>query len=195
MRSSDLLIWWPKNVRHAASLEPLEGFEDTFDLLDGVPCAKRFPDDALFRMDPELPDDTLLTDNLVNKDRLLVVSEKMKGLLERLKIKKVEYLPVAILDHRDRPVREKYFIAHPVDPVDALDVDASDVEWSLIDDSLIDDVGTLVLDEEQLDPKRQLFRLKSFSRLILVHRAVAEAIDKEGLTGVRWVELSDYPEG
>src|SRR5690606_42076348 len=64
---------------------------------------------------------------------------------------------------------------------------------ALVDDTAVAENYTLslhdalpIFDEEQLDPKRQLFRLKSFSRLILVHRAVAEAIDKEGLTGVRW---------
>lgn len=195
MEASDLVIWAPKKVRNAVSLEALEGFEDEFELSEGVPLAARFPEDALFRMDPELPDNTVLTDNLVNKNMLVVASRRLKELLERFALEKVEYLPVTILDHRGRPTKVEHFIVHPLDPVDALDADASGADFSPIDDTVIDEIEKLVLDEDELDPKRRFFRLQGLWEVTLVHREIAAAIDKAGFTGVRWIELDSYPEG
>ena len=49
-----------------------------------------------------------------------------------------------------------------------------------------------MIDESRVDPERKIFRPKSFYRVTLVARELAEAIEVEGFTGIRWIELDDY---
>jgi hypothetical protein len=135
-----------------------------------------------------------MTDNLINTRTLIVASLKLKNFLETRQLPKVEYLPITILDHKGRPASRDYFIIHPIEPVDCLDVSQCGAQRSSIDPETIQWLDRLVIDEGKIDPSRDMFRLKFFYDVILVRRELAAAIDAEGLTGIRWIELSDYPE-
>jgi hypothetical protein len=189
---SPLVVWTDKAEKHGCALKDLSGVDDVWELLDGLPRAERFPDDASYSMHPDFPDDTLLTDSLINSDMLIVASPKLKAFVEARKLKKVEYLPLRIIDHKGKVASKDYFIIHPIEPVDCLDLEASGAIRSTIDTETIRKVKRLVLDESKLDPDRELFRPKGFYRATLVRRALAQAIDAAGFTGVRWTELDKY---
>ncbi len=194
MSQSRYLVWSAGRFPGGCVLLPLAGVERTFRLLDGEALLAGFPSDATFSMDPDLPDDMLLTDALTNVDMLIVASPRLKEIFEARAAPSLEYLPVTILDHRGLPAEPGYFILHPTDPVDCLEVDQCGVTRSSIDPSTIDDVERLVLDERRIPSDRLLFRPLGFPRAHLVRRDVAEEITRQGLTPIRWVELSDYPE-
>jgi hypothetical protein len=192
--ANDFLVWDSAVVPNACCLSQLINVEDQFELPKGVPRAASFPTDAAFTMDADFPHDTLLTDNLVNTDRLIVASPRLKAFLESQALSNVEFLPVTILDHKGRAASRDYCIVHPIDLVDCVDVQQSDLEWSIIDPSSIDTVTRLVIDETRLDPRVALFRPKPFYDVVLARRPLAEAIDAQGFSGIRWIELSSYPE-
>ena len=77
---------------------------------------------------------------------------------------------------------------------DCLDLNSSSVKWNKWDKDTIERVRRLLLDESRIDPARELFRAKAFWDVIFVSRPLAQAIDDMGFSGVRWIELSDYPE-
>jgi hypothetical protein len=192
--NDDFLIWDSAVVPNACCLAQLVNVDDQFELPKGIRRAAAFPSEAAFTMDPDFPNDTLLTDNLVNTDRLVVVSPKLKAFLESQRLAKVEYLPVTILNHKGRPASRDYFIVHPVDLAACVDTERSDVEWSVIDPTSIDSATRLVIDETALDPEVALFRPRPFYDVVLVRRPLAEAIDAQRFSGIRWIELSSYPE-
>lgn len=181
-------------------LEKLEGVEKKWELNEGVSRAASFPTDAFFHMHRDRPYDTLLTDNLKNINMLIVGSGRLKEFLEKRRVEKVEYLPVTILDHKDKPIRSNYFIIHPIDPVACLDIDRCGATWDELDEDDIESVQRIVIDASMIDEERQvikierkLFRPRHFYRITLIRRDLAEAIDAEGFTGIRWVEMDDYP--
>ena len=192
--NDDFLIWDSAVVPNACCLAQLVNVDDQFELPKGIPRAATFPSDAAFTMDPDFPNDMLLTDNLVNTDRLVIASARLKTFLESQALQRVEYLPVTILNHKGRSASRDYFIVHPVELDACVDLGASDVEWSIIDPASIDSVTSLVIDEHALDPGVALFRPKPFYDIVLVRRPLAEAIDAQGFSGIRWIELSSYPE-
>lgn len=192
MTMPQVLIWDSKVVPDACVLDTLVGVEDMWELLDGIPRASTFPTDANYTMHPDFPYNTLLTDNLINRDLLIVVSARLKAFLEARVLEKVEYLPVTIMNHKNRPASRDYFIVHPVYPLDCLQLEHCEPKWSEIDTEAIERLKRLVIDESKLDPKRALFRPKSFYRVTLVRHELADAIDGAGFTGISWKDPARY---
>ena len=188
---SSFVIWDSKVVPHACVLKELVGVEKPYRLRKGLSVAADFPDDAAFTMNADFPNNILLTDNLINTDEMIVASAKLKHFLERQELSHLEYLPVTILNHKGKPASRDYFIVHPIDPVDCLDIKKSQPEWSAIDKTLIESVEKLVINEEVVK-NRALFKPKSFYQVILTARRLSTAIDKEGFVGTNWIELDQY---
>ena len=189
---ANYLIWDSKVVPNACVLKELVGVEQPSRLRKGVPVAAGFPEGAAFTMDPDFPDATLLTDNLINTDNLIVASSRLKTFLESRAPGRVEYLPVAIIDHRGKPASREYHIIHPVDPVDCLDLEKCEPTWSAIDKTKIKRLKRLVIDETKVGRDRGLFKPQSFYNIILTRRDLAEALDREGFTGLRWIEPESF---
>lgn len=191
---SNYLVLEKNMVENACVLSELIGVEDEWQLNRGIPRSKDFPQNAVFQMDPELPYDTILQDSLFNLDGLVVGSRRLKDFIEKAEPKSIEYLPVKIRNHKKKIVSKDYFIIHPLIEVDCIDVNKSKARYSEIAEKELDQVKQLVIDEEKIPPQLTMFLLKNFYTPILVRRDFTALITKEGFTGIRWVELSDYPE-
>jgi hypothetical protein len=188
---SNYVVWQAEEVPHCLVLDELDKVDLDVELQRGLPCKGEFPSNAVFTADPEFPNDIGLADNFENTQRLVVVSGKLKEFVESWKPQKVEYLPVTILNHKSRPAG-KYFIIHPVEPVDALKPAESGAKFNARRNDRIDSVKRLVLDEERIEASRVIFKLKSFYRCVLIRRDLADAISKAGFTGLKWTECSKY---
>jgi hypothetical protein len=191
----DYVIWTSGRINNYVVLETLHGVDKLYEVKRGIPRAASFPADARYTMHPDWPTNTVLTDNLINTDALVVASARLADFLRARGVTHTEYLPVTILNHKKRPTGKDYFIVNPVEPVDCLDVAKSGVTWSLFDGTIVDSVQRLVLDPKRCDPDRELFRIAKFADVTLVSRELAKAMDAQGFTGNRWLELSAYPEG
>jgi hypothetical protein len=189
---SNYLIWHSKALPNVCSLNKLTGVEKVYELSDGVALAANFPRNASYAMDPDFPEDTLLTDSFIDLGSRIVASKKLKEFLQSQNVPKVEYLPVTILNHKGKPASRDYFIVHTLDPVQCLDLGKCEPTWSRIDKTTIDRVKRLCLDETTVEKTRTLFRPVSYPLVNLVHRRLAEAIDKQEFGGMRWVELEEY---
>lgn len=189
---STFLIWTDRPVKHACALYKLSGVTKEYQFRKGISKAEIFGDEASFNMHPDFPNDTLLTDNLLNAYLLIVASGRLKAFFEDRATPNVEYLPVKIIDHKGKVASTEYSIVHPLDPVDCIDQEASQVRWHEFDKGVIDGVKRLVIDESKVDPARVIFRLKSFYWATLIRRDVAEAIDAAGFTGIRWVDPLEF---
>ncbi|MEM9378336.1 MAG: DUF1629 domain-containing protein [Planctomycetota bacterium] len=192
MAKLDYLVWEPDWRDGVCRLSALEGVEDQADLAYSLPRAHDFPSAARFAMDPDFPHDTLLADRLVNLSGLVVASERIANYLRSKELPFVEYLPVSVVDHRGRDVGEPYFIVHPVEPVECLDVDACAPRWNKIRPGKIRGVRQLALDPERVDASRGIFACDAFHKPKLIRRDLARDMTDFGFTGSRFVETEEY---
>jgi hypothetical protein len=189
---SNYLVWAQDIVDGACSLSAMKGYEDDWQLLEGISVQDEFPVDARFQMNLDYPKNVKLTDALHNIDMLIVASNRLCALLKDSNLPALEYLTIPIFNHKNRQLTEPYAIVNLLDPVDCLVVDACEPEWGMIVTTSIEYVKQLVIDESRINPDRLLFRPKLFNRVVLAHRKLAAQIDAMGCTGIRWIELADY---
>jgi hypothetical protein len=190
----DYLLWEMFEVDYACRLNDIIGLEDPDELFLGKPINDIFPDYVTYTMDPDRPYSFILTDTLQNNDCQIVISKPFRDFLRDRELTKVEFLPISIVNHKNRVIKEPYYILHCIDFVDCLDIEKSGAVWSTIDTNLVDQVYQLVLNDNSIDRTRGIFKLKYFHYITLIQRELAEAIDQKKFTGNRWIEIEDYPQ-
>ncbi|GAA5182354.1 hypothetical protein GCM10025771_31450 [Niveibacterium umoris] len=191
---SNYVIWKYASYPAGCVLQDISGFEDTYKLKNGTPLTGQFPRGVSLHMNPDFPDDLALGDSLLNSDMIVVGSARLKDFLIARAIPNLEFLPVAIVDHKGRLASEDYFIVHPTVPVDCLDRKASAYEEDILDPDSIGFISKLVLDEAAIPPDRQIFSMAGYWDLTFARRDLAEALIAAGFTGIRFIEPSEHPE-
>jgi hypothetical protein len=185
------VIWKRARIANAAQVEALLNVPNVYELKYGA-SAVGFPTNAAFRMNPDYKRNTTLIDSVFNVEAMMLCSERLKDAIEAFHPPKVEYLPVTILDHKSKAVPEKYFIVHPIDPPDCIDLNKSDLEWSDTDKESILGIDSLVIDEKKIGPDRLVLRPKRFNQMHLVRRDLAEKLAETGFTGFGFGEINQY---
>lgn len=186
------VVWEANPSGSFCTLTALENVEDEFEIKRGVARAAGFPPDARFSMDPAFPRDLQLADNIYNLEGLPVVSGRLKRVVEGRRPPLVEFLPVAIYNHRGRVASVDYFILNPLGQVDCIDLEASDIDWNDIDRELICACFGLVLDERRLDPARLLFRPRYLPTVVLAREDLAGELEAAGFTGLRFTPIDEF---
>lgn len=190
--AAEPLVWeWDVGERFAV-LGSIRNVKDAYEIAKGIPRAKGFPKNALFEMDPKFSKYVALSDNMKNGERMLVVSKKLKELIEGRGPSQVEYLPVGILNHKKKPVGEEYWIVHPVAVVDCIDVKSSTIRWNRIDPEKIASCSKLVLKPKALDGKHLLFRPRHLEYYVMILPELADAIHEAGFSGLRFTAATSF---
>src|SRR4051794_37877092 len=109
------LVWTAKVEPKACRVLGMEGFDEGYRLRNGERLAGVFPDHVTFRMNPDFPNDRLLVDNVMNVDRAILASPRLAELVQSHSVDHVEYLPVRIIDHKNKIASDKYVMIHPID--------------------------------------------------------------------------------
>lgn len=190
--NNNFVIWHYVSVRHAAIFTDFQGFDETYLLHEALPLREDFPREAAFHMNPDFPNDLLLPDNVGNSLEAVLVSQRLHAFLEAQGLGDVEYLPVAIIDHKGRVASDSHVIVHPVGPVECIDMARTACRMSEIVEGDIDDVERLVLDESRIPAGRRLFKLKGLGDPTIVIREFAQQLDAQGFSGLGWCEIDKY---
>jgi hypothetical protein len=177
---------------YAAELGIVEGVQDDWELLRGVPRLATWPRNASFRMDDNFPDDLQLEDVLRTGQRVIVASQRLVDLLQSRAAVNNEFLPVRIINHKGRRVREAYFIAHQIHLQRCIDEENSAFEANEINPELISEVERLVVDDSLVPPDVRLFRMGRYPFIPLVERSLAEEIAAQSFSGVRFDEIENF---
>lgn len=186
-------VWLkPHASGNAARFRHIKNFEDSFELLEGVPLTGSFPPDAEYRMNDEYPDRVALVDVLHNLDRQLIVHDRLKAWLDTQGVSRVEYLPINVVNHKGRKSREKYFIVNMLYHADCIDQQQTTFKWNSLDEEQMSDVEDLTIDEERVEPGSQLFRLKHLPGPIIAARSLVDQMLEAGFRGFSIEEISDY---
>ncbi len=161
------------------------GSPDDYLFDEAVPLAKEFPPDAAVRFSRNFPQARKLEDFQPNTLDALIVSRKVRELLDGLGVRNAEYLPVALKDHQNQVVAPDYAILNLLGGEPAIDPSASVVRMNALDKDQISAIEKLVLDRKAISPDAKIFRCTAMRRLFMIRDDVKAAFEKAGLTGYR----------
>lgn len=152
---------------------------------EGQALAAEFPSDAVLKFSSNFPDGRRLHDFVANVLTMLIVSPKVRQVLEELEVPQVEYLPVTIVDHRGQVAGEDYSIVNLLGSQPAIDMSKSRYDMSHLAKDQIGDIDELVLDRDAIAADAKLFRATTSRRLFLMREDVLQALDAAGVEGKR----------
>jgi len=151
----------------------------------GEPLARQFPVGGKVSFSDHFPDRRKLYDFVRNTVGVLLVSLRVKQVLEDLQVDNSEFLPVTMCDHQWSPVAEGYGILNVLGSQDVIDLEKSDCDIDPITKKEVTRVGNLVLTQGKIDPKADIFRARNMMELILISDRTKRAFEQAGLTGFR----------
>jgi hypothetical protein len=131
------------------------------------------------------PDARKLYDFQDNVLSAFIISEKVRKVLESLKITNAEYLPVDIKDHKGQVIGKDYAILNLLGTEDAIDMEKGVYRMSNLDEDQIGRVKKLVINEKGIRPGMKMFRCTRERQLVLINEEVHQAFVKAGLTGFK----------
>jgi hypothetical protein len=170
----------------------VEDYPDSYELHEGLPLADSFPDDAHFAMDKDYRKQTQLTDVLHTLGDVLVVSERLRGILEARKTAGLEFLPVGLRDHAGKKVKAEYFVANLLPLVDCVDRKKTKYKPNKLDPDELTSVSNLTLDEKKIPTDVELFRTKGIPVLMVARRRLIDDLLKAKISGLGTAELAAF---
>ena len=182
----------PTHEGDAARFSHMRNYDDDFELHNGMSLVETFPSNAAYRMSDEHPDRMALHDVLHNLDPNFVINEKVKTFLEAEGVQHVEYLPVKVLNHKDREVKERYFVINMLPLVDCVDMEKTQYERNLLDPEQLMNISNLTVHEEKIPADFQLLRVKFASGVMLMRRDLAQKLRAAGFRGLGISEIVEY---
>lgn len=183
---------WQNDYQEGFAVITSPDVDDAWELDEGVPRLATWPDDLECGMDDSNPTDIELSDNLYGTEFNLV-SSRVKEIIEaEVEPGQVEFLPVKIRNHKGRIEKAPYYLLHPLECVECIDIDASGVQWNEITADLIATMDGLVLDEDKIPTDQKIFRLKYLGFVVLVRDDLIEKLEQAGLKGIEFLETEGY---
>ena len=164
---------------------------DSFEHIDhparGVRMGESYPAAGIrFQMTSMVPG-MKMTDVLQNALSYLMVTARMKALLEAHAKAEIEFLPFTLLNHKGRVASRECYIANVLGTVDCVDVERTEGRRSAMFPDTYDRITRLALDSARIDPKRNLFRIASQPQTFIVRDDLRAVLEKEGVTGAQYV--------
>jgi hypothetical protein len=159
-------------------------------LNEGEPCAGWFPSDAQLGISSEYG--IKLPDAIPNTALIHVISDRLRKILEERSGASIEFLPVRILDKKQRPDKRAYHVMNLLDSIACVNRSRSDYDASHILKNQIARFRRLVLDESRLSPQAKLFRLTDMPDLVIVREDLATEIQAARCTGMTFQPIDEY---
>lgn len=186
-----ILIWLSTEAPGHCTLNPPD-VPLTRELNTGVSVAAKFPTDLTYRMSDRFPDDYLLSDTFNVACQILVSARLREHLQTALWGHQIEYLPVTILNHKNRVAADDYSLLHSLDVVDCIDIAASKVKWNPLNKKMITSCKALVINEAAIPPEIKLFRPLHWGMRTMTTSDLAAELDAAGFTGLRFISAAGF---
>src|SRR5688572_25632522 len=147
--SQNYFLISPEHVEGGCSVQFMSNQACAWDLSIGKPLADRWPTDLSFSMDPDKPKDIRLLDYISNFEKVVLVSPRLRDWLRAQEVHDLEFLPVAIMDHKGRVASKDYSVVNCIRVVDAVDQQNSKFRWDGLEEpSMV--VRRIVLNDASL---------------------------------------------
>jgi hypothetical protein len=177
-----------RSPRHCAIYDYLDAFEDLDYPLQGIRVGSRHPSGLRFQMASEVAG-LQVTDVLRNALGYLMVTARMKQVLEQHAMAPIEFLPFTLLNHKGRVAARECYIVNVLGTVPCVDVERTEGSRSEIDPDEFARITRLYLDASRVDPARNIFRIAEQPQTVLVRDDLRQVLEAEKLTGVSYLGL------
>jgi hypothetical protein len=146
---------------------------------EGIRCGDTYPATARIGMDPDWPA-IQLGGVLANTSRILVVHEALKSLIQAAMKPQdeIEFLPLAILNHKGRVASQAYFIVNPIGTLDCMDKKRS--KFIFTGDGRLYRVEKYVLDSKKIPWEPAIFRPKESPSVYIINGKITTAFKDSG---------------
>ena len=156
----------------------------------GVSVKEWFPDDLVIDFDKSKGDK--LSDSIPNYSTKMVISAKLKSILEEKSDAQFEYFPVRLRNKKNKLIEEPYFMANLLDTVERVNMNKSKFVMDALVKDQVDWFTHLYLDKKKIPHDKKIFRPKVKKNLILVREDLAQDILRAKCTGMLFRYLDDY---
>lgn len=182
MSATPFLILTVPSSNEAAKLDKeIDGIDEEWLLLRGEPLGDHFPKDAVWPISKQ-KGGTKLNDFIPNIFSRLVVSARARELIAA-KQANIEWLPVKILDRKNKPARSMYFIANVLEQHDCINRKKSDYEDDDLNPGKIQYFNKVVLDTSKVPDDAFLFRMGESTTKYVIRSTFGLELAEAGLTG------------
>lgn len=158
-----------------------EGTDDiSYRMAKGFRMGADHPTDARVAMTRDKPGFQLAS-VIGNTNAFLIVDKRLRDVIGAARLGEVEFLPLAIVDHKKRIASRDYFVVNPIGGFDCIDRAASDIEW--LGDEVVE-ATKYVFDRAKTAAAPDLFRIRETPRVYVMSAALASACQAAGATNL-----------
>ena len=185
------LIWDFADVEGAYVPDELRDEDDeSFDVLD-VFSEKNIPKGLHFYEDEDYIGDELMLDSFGNTESVIPISLKLKKFFEDKKIPNLIFIPVKMLNDKDKVLGE-YYLLHTTNVIDVINKDETQLRVDSLNEKMYNLVRNLVLIDDKIPKNTQIFRVKGLYDVTCISQGLVKEIKNCGFTGIVWKKVSDY---
>ena len=159
-------------------------------LRDGISLNGMSLSNNHFYMDDEAPG-IQLVDFVANTDRMLIVSQQAKAILQAQALANIEYVQVSIFDHKERLASSDYFIVNIIGSLDCLNQDKSLLKRGRINPESVHAVNKVVLHEEKISSEQRLFRVTLIPFITIIRDDLVAVLKKHKMKGFTLYPLNE----
>ena len=163
-----------------------------YQLLKGVSRSEDWPSDMAFKFSDNRAEGMVLTDWIQNAFALLLVSDRFKTVLEACEPDHIEYLPVAMADHRGEIVDGRYWVVNSLVLPPVVDRSKSIFEPAGADEGKMSKFEKLVLLEDVVDNGPAVIRPAEYPRIVLLREDLVEQLNAIDVTGVQFRASEEF---
>jgi len=165
-------------------------FPDPLAPMRGEPMGDLYPEGFAFHMAPEIPSPRV-TDLIRNALGHLMVTERVKELLEAHAEAEIEYLRFTLINHKGRVVSDRFYIVNLLGALDCADMSQSRGTPHPIFPGEMQFIERLFLDEDKIPDDTNLLRLSIRPRVILIRDDLRQILEDAGITGALYLDQGE----
>jgi hypothetical protein len=186
MKSADYYkLWFEETGGAVCRKADLKGVSEYF-IYQPEPI-EEWPEEIAFYAEGEPLEDYLFP-TMVD---WVLISERVKQVLEKLEVKGVQFLPIRVVRKETGEEVPGYWVLHVWKQISALDEEHT-VYFEPRDEKYPQlDIIKVALRKEAIG-KAEIFRLKERKVSIYVSRRVKERLEEMGATGFKWIPVPSY---
>jgi hypothetical protein len=122
-------------------------------------------------------------DYIYNAESALIASPRLQDFFRAQVLTDLEFLKIAILDHKGRIATRDYAVVHCCRVIDCVDQTKSRFEWDGLDDPSMT-MSKMVIDQKAVGPDDSMIRPRYVPGLTIYREDLVDAIKAGGFSGV-----------
>lgn len=160
--------------------DQVEGWE----LHQATPLLSRVNEPVKLSFSLSFPSRIQIYDFIANTLNLLIVSSKVKTVLNEFGINKLEWIPTHIFDHQNKLVSNDYQVINVLDRQPIVDMKKSSYVLSPINEDVISNFNQLHLSLENIDSGARFFSPTNKPGIYMITTEVVKKLASSNVTGL-----------